>query len=93
MRCACADGNSERQTGLPSFVQDNVSLTAQPAVVRGLHFQRPARMLDRRNALIQADGCLQHRLKFGVIKDIIVGQRLLDQQQIQVVQTLEMLGV
>ena len=26
---------------LPDFVQDNVSLTSQPAVVRGLHFQRP----------------------------------------------------
>lgn len=26
---------------LPDFCQDNVSLTSQPAVVRGLHFQRP----------------------------------------------------
>jgi dTDP-4-dehydrorhamnose 3,5-epimerase len=26
---------------LPDFYQDNVSLTGQPAVVRGLHFQRP----------------------------------------------------
>lgn len=26
---------------LPEFCQDNVSLTAAPAVVRGLHFQRP----------------------------------------------------
>lgn len=26
---------------LPDFCQDNVSLTTQPAVVRGLHFQRP----------------------------------------------------
>jgi dTDP-4-dehydrorhamnose 3,5-epimerase len=28
-------------SGLPDFCQDNVSLTSQPAVVRGLHFQRP----------------------------------------------------
>jgi dTDP-4-dehydrorhamnose 3,5-epimerase len=27
--------------GLPAFLQDNVSLTGLPAVVRGLHFQRP----------------------------------------------------
>jgi dTDP-4-dehydrorhamnose 3,5-epimerase len=26
---------------LPRFCQDNVSLTAVPAVIRGLHFQRP----------------------------------------------------
>lgn len=31
----------EGQEELPDFVQDNVSLTSQPAVVRGLHFQRP----------------------------------------------------
>ncbi len=30
-----------RQAELPAFVQDNVSLTSLPAVVRGLHFQRP----------------------------------------------------
>lgn len=27
--------------GLPDFCQDNISLTGLPAVVRGLHFQRP----------------------------------------------------
>lgn len=27
--------------GVPAFCQDNVSMTALPAVVRGLHFQRP----------------------------------------------------
>ena len=32
---------AQDDTGLPDFCQDNVSLTSQPAVVRGLHFQRP----------------------------------------------------
>ncbi|MDY0870927.1 dTDP-4-dehydrorhamnose 3,5-epimerase [Dongia rigui] len=36
-RCQPAD----EKPGLPDFCQDNVSLTTQPAVVRGLHFQRP----------------------------------------------------
>jgi dTDP-4-dehydrorhamnose 3,5-epimerase len=34
-------GASNRSPALPAFCQDNVSLTALPAVVRGLHFQRP----------------------------------------------------
>ena len=29
------------ESGLPDFCQDNISLTGLPAVVRGLHFQRP----------------------------------------------------
>lgn len=33
--------NDAAHTALPDFYQDNVSLTGQPAVVRGLHFQRP----------------------------------------------------
>lgn len=33
--------NDSAMATLPDFYQDNVSLTGQPAVIRGLHFQRP----------------------------------------------------
>jgi dTDP-4-dehydrorhamnose 3,5-epimerase len=33
--------SDQADAGLPDFCQDNVSLTSLPAVVRGLHFQRP----------------------------------------------------
>ena len=33
---------------------------------------------DRMNAFIQANRCLQLRLKFRMINEIIIGQRLLD---------------
>ena len=36
-----AANNSAADLGLPDFCQDNISLTGLPAVVRGLHFQRP----------------------------------------------------
>lgn len=33
--------NDSPTANLPDFCQDNISLTGQPAVIRGLHFQRP----------------------------------------------------
>lgn len=35
------DADGAANDALPPFCQDNVSLTAAPAAVRGLHFQRP----------------------------------------------------
>ena len=41
------------------------------------------------NALVEADRRLQGCLKPGVVDDVIVGQRLLDQQQPELVERLE----
>ena len=50
-------------------------------------------MLRRNDALIQAERSTQTRLELGVVKNVIVGQRLLNQQQVELVQQGQMVSV
>ena len=43
----------------------------------------------REDALVQADGRAELRLQPAVVPDVVFGQRLLDQQQVQVVERLQ----
>ena len=48
--------------------------------------QRLAGVVDRMDALVQADRGLELRLQASVIDDVVVGQRLLDHHQVQSIQ-------
>ena len=50
------------------------------------HLQRLPGMAFRQDALIQADRRGKLRLQAAVIPQVIFGERLLDQQQVQIIQ-------
>ena len=55
----------------------------------GTQVERLARVVGRVDALVEADRRLQGGLEPGVVDDVVVGQRLLDQEQVEVVERLE----
>ena len=83
----------DRDTLRPAQVMDEDSL-AQPAHpsgfdvynLAGVHLESRAGMLQAEDAFIQADGCVKLFLKLVMIPEIILIQRLFDQQQFQTIQ-------
>ena len=57
------------------------------------HLQRDIQIAGRLDALVQADARLQALLQKAVLVDVIVRKRLLNHQQIELIQLRQMLGI
>ena len=61
--------------------------------VAGVQFNRPSCMIGGDDAFVQAERRLDHLLELGVIEDVIVIQRLFVEEQVELVQLGQVIGV
>ncbi len=58
----------------------------------GLHFERVTRMPGGDHALVQADRRLELCLELAMVPDIVLEQRLFDQEKVEIVNGLQHMG-
>src|SRR5438270_9935928 len=96
VHAAAPDGYAARSAQVvdaPSFAQATQAADLDVDDAAAAQVERLARVVDRMDALVEADRRFELGLQPGVIDDVVVGERLLDHHQVEVIHRLQRLDM